>query len=225
MATVPMKQLRAPRTRRQGRLRAWFSLVSLAVMLLGASPLAAQYGGVDNSLFVDPRIPLDQTINGFGTGCAAGATVEITIDGVPGVLTTTIATADGNYSIVGLPLPDGLLAGEDYTVRASCGAVESTALITVLCYDGNLPVGGECQDGSDGTSGGTPPTTTTTTTTTTQPGGSDGGDGGDGSAPPDLAVTGLSYGEYLLPAAASLLAGGWFLILVARRRDDDSTYV
>ena len=55
-------------------------LGSIAALVLAtiavASPAGAQYGGTGIDLFVDPRVPIDETWSLFGSGCAAGATVE-----------------------------------------------------------------------------------------------------------------------------------------------------
>ncbi|MEM9466178.1 MAG: hypothetical protein AAGA90_12450 [Actinomycetota bacterium] len=209
------------------------TFAALAAAIVGlAAPAHAQYGGGGITFFTDPRVPIDDTFSVFGSGCAAGETVVITIDGVPGTVATTTASAAGNYSISDIDLPLGLIAGDDYDVRATCGPETATAIMTLLCHDGELPVDGNCLDGSDGTVGGVGPTTTTTTvapdddgsggTTGGVPGddtSSDGsgGSSGDGSSPA-LAITGASFTELLVQSAVTLFAVGFLLVLVARRR-------
>ena len=211
------------------------SIAALGALLFGiAGPAHAQYGGGGITFFADPRVPINDTFSVFGSGCAAGETVEISIDEVPGVLATITASAAGNYSIADIDLPLGMIAGTDHDVRAACGTETATALMTLLCHDGELPVDGECLDGSDGTVGGVGPTTTTTTTP--NPGNSDGdggsttggvpgGDtssggssGGRTSDTPSLAITGASFTELLVQGAVTLFAAGFLLVLVARRR-------
>lgn len=220
------------------RLVALSAAVAAAILGL-AGPAHAQYGDGGLDFFTDPRVPIGDTFSVFGSGCAAGQTVEISIDGVPGVVATTTASAAGNYSASEIDLPLGLIAGAEVDVRATCGPDTATALMTLLCHDGDLPVDGECDDGSDGVVGGVGPTTTTTTvvpdpadggSTTggegggttgggTPTDGSDGSTGGDGSPGPDLAITGASFTEILVQASVTLFAVGFLLILVARRRN------
>ena len=213
---------------------------AVVVLLLGlAGPAHAQYGDGGLDFFTDPRVPIGETFSVFGSGCAAGQTVEISIDGIPGVVATTTASAAGNYAISDIDLPLGLVAGTDLDVRATCGADTATALMTLLCHDGELPVDGECEDGSDGIVGGVGPTTTTTTvapdpgdggdTTGGEGGGTGGGsptDGSDGStgtdgSNPDLAITGASFTQVLVQVAVTLFAAGFLLVLAARRRQPD----
>lgn len=212
--------------------------IAAVVMVLGlTAPAHAQYGDDGIDFFTDPRVPIGDTFSVFGSGCAAGSIVEITIDGIPGVIATTTASAAGNYSIADIDLPLGLVAGTEHDVRATCGSETATALMTLLCHDGELPVDGECDDGSDGIVGGVPPTTTTLAPDPTQgddggttggtPGDSTGDDtpngssngssGGDGSSPA-LAITGASLTELLVQVAVTLFAAGFLLVLVARRR-------
>ena len=102
-------------------------VAALAALIVGvAGPAHAQYGGGGITFFPDPRVPIGQTLSVFGSGCAAGSTVEISIDGVPGVLATTTASAAGNYAIAAIELPDGLVAGTDLDMRATC-ETETTA--------------------------------------------------------------------------------------------------
>ena len=105
-------------------------------------------------------------------------------------------------------------------------------LTTLLCPSGDLPVDGDCEDGSDGITGGVGPTTTTTTTPTPNPGDGDGGDGGStsggtpdddssggtGGGTPDLAITGASFAERLVQLGVTLFALGFLFVLTARRR-------
>lgn len=206
-----------------------------------AAPAAAQYGGGgsgDMTFFVSPvRVPVDQTFIGFGTGCDDGDEVQISIDGVPGVLATTIAgPPGGNFSVSDVPLPDGLMAGDDHEVRATCENGDSlTFTITLVCPSGDDPVAGDCEDGSDGVVGGSGPTTTTTTTTTPGSGDGSGGtsggsnpsngsDGGTGGSPP-LAFTGAAFTGWLLQGAMTLVGLGALIVVAARRRLSDDASV
>ena len=213
----------------------------VAAATVFAAPAAAQYGGGGGTMtfFVSPvRVPVDQTFTGFGTGCDDGDEVEISIDGVPGVLaTTTAAPPGGTFSAPGIPVPDGLLAGDDHDVRATCENGDTlTFTITLVCPSGDDPVDGSCEDGSDGIAGGTGPTTTTTTTTTTPDdgsGGTTGGSGPDGSDPdggtdgsPPLAFTGAAFTGWLLQASMTLVGFGVLIVVAARRRlNDDASVV
>ena len=226
-----------------GRLLA-AGFAAFVLLFVLAGPASAQYGGGGTQVFLDQvRVPVDQPFGVFGRDCPAGSTVEITIDGVPGVLATTTASDNGFYTASGIPLPDGLTAGSDYVVRATCGPNTATALMTLVCPSGDDPVGGSCEDGSDGIVGGVGPTTTTTTTTvpggngttttTTVPGGggsTSGGGGGDsspgssgggsGSDGDGLAFTGAAFSEMLVQIGVSLFALGFALVIVARRRNE-----
>ncbi|MEM9521097.1 MAG: hypothetical protein AAGA37_17385 [Actinomycetota bacterium] len=211
------------------------TLVATVVLLLGAAaPAGAQYGDDEVDFFTDPRVPIDETFSASGSGCPAGSIVDISIDGVPGVIASTIASAAGNYAIADIPLPEGLSAGSDLDVRATCEAATTTSVMTLLCYDGQLPIDGECEDGSDGIVGGIAPTTTTTIAPAPNPGSGDDGSttGGDESSPggsggsadsgsgsgPNLAITGASLSERLVQIGVTLFAIGFVLILAARRR-------
>lgn len=221
------------RPRRSGRLLAPRLLAGLAIGFVASLPTVAgaQYGG-GGSLAVDPvEVEIDGVFSYFGTQCAVASTVVITLDGFPDILDTTIALDDSSYSGVDVPLPAGVVAGTQYTVRATCGSDERVAVITAVCNGGTLPVAGECPDGQ--TVGGEDPPGTTTSTTTSLPGGSGGsggttggdgsGDGGSGGTPgpdPDLAVTGASFAERIARIGATLVAIGGFVVLIARRGDD-----
>ena len=221
----------SPRPRRRNRRRLF---ASVAIAALASSPTlaGAQYGG-GAYLTVNPvEVEIDGVFSYFGTQCAGGSTVVITLDGFPDILDTTIAEDDSSYTGFDVGLPDGVIAGTQYTVRATCGPDENFAVITAVCNGGTLPVAGECPDGQ--TVGGQDPpgTTTTTTTSTTVPGGSGGtggttgsdGDGGSGSTTgtnPDLAVTGATFAERAAQIGATLVAAGAFVVLIARRRTDE----
>lgn len=224
-----------------GRLLA-AGFAAFVMLFVLAGPASAQYGGGGTQVFLDQvRVPVDQPFGVFGRDCPAGSTVEITIDGVPGILATTTASANGFYTASGIPLPDGLTAGSDYVVRATCSGNTATALMTLVCPSGDDPVGGSCEDGSDGIVGGVGPTTTTTTTTvpggggtttTTVPGGggntsggggddsSPGSSGGSGSDGDGLAFTGAAFSEILVQIGVSLFALGFVLVILARRRGE-----
>ena len=194
-------------------------LACVAVVAL-AGPAHAQYGGPGITFFPDPRVPIGQTYSVFGTGCSAGETVVITIEGLPGTTATTTATAGGNFAVSGIDLPPGATPGTVLNHRATCGPQTTTGLTTVLCSNGTLPVDGVCEDGSGGTSGGVP------TTTTLVPNPGDGGstsggvpsDGSSGGSNPGLAITGASFTALLVQGAVTLFAGGFLLLMVARRR-------
>jgi hypothetical protein len=197
------------------------ALLTAAALTLGfTAPASAQYGGAGVSVFVSPaRLPVDQTFDVFGQNCAAGATVEITIDGVAGVLATEVADAGGFYAVNDIVLPDGLLAGTDQTVRATCGPETGTAVLTLVCHSGDDPVDGSCEDGSAGVVGGPGPTTTTTV-----PGGGTSGSGtGSNTGSTDgqsLAITGASHAQFFVQLAVTLLGLGVFLVVITKRRRD-----
>lgn len=200
------------------------SLVALclaAAAILTSSPASAQYGGgVD--LFVDPtRVPIDGTFDYFGSSCPAGSTVTITIDAIPGLLDSTTAFDDTSFAGSDVTVPPGLVAGQDYTVRASCGGNSDTAVIRAVCNDGTDPVDGTCPDGK--TIGGQDPTSTTTTTPGSGGDGGSGGTGGDAGTTPGLAVTGASFVEQAAQIAVTLIALGGILLLFADRRRERTT--
>jgi hypothetical protein len=201
--------------------RSLVALVFATAAFLTSSPAGAQYGGgVD--LFVDPaRVPIDGTFDYFGSNCPAGSTVTITIDGIPGVVDSTVAFDDSSYAGNDVGLPAGVVAGLDYTVRASCGGDSDTAVIRAVCNGGTDPVDGACPDGQ--TVGGQDPTATTTTI----PGsggdgvpGSSGGTGGNGGTTPDLAVTGASFVEQTVQIGITLISLGALLLLFTGKRRD-----
>jgi hypothetical protein len=214
-----------PRTPSFGR-RVFVALAALAAVLAVAAPAGAQYGGgVD--LFVDPtRVEIDGTFDYFGSSCPAGGTVTITIDGIAGVLDTAAAFADSSYAGSDVAMPGGVMAGQDYTVRASCGGSSDTAVIRAICNGGPDPVDGACPDGQ--TVGGQDPTATTTTTTPSSGGnggsggsngsGGSGGNGGTSGSNPNLAVTGASFAEQVAQVGISLVALGGILVLFASKR-------
>ncbi|GJM39625.1 MAG: hypothetical protein DHS20C19_29920 [Acidimicrobiales bacterium] len=221
----PMPPARSRSLRPSKRLAA---AAVIGCALAAATPAAAQYGGGAN-LTVDPvEVELDGDFSYLGTDCAGGSTVVITIDGFADILDTTTAGDDSSYTGSGVELPDGVVAGDVYTVRATCNGVENFTTITAVCNGGDLPVDGECPDG--GTLGGEDPTATTTTTTTastttTLPGGTTGGSGSGGNGDttgttPDLAVTGATFAEQAAQLGATLVAIGGFVVLLARRRRD-----
>jgi hypothetical protein len=79
--------MRIPRIRPVPRTIITSTLALLAVLFGTVGPAHAQYGGGGITFFPEPRVPVDQEFSVTGTGCAAGETVEITIDGVPFDLT------------------------------------------------------------------------------------------------------------------------------------------
>jgi uncharacterized membrane protein YgcG len=230
---APALRLSTDRPRLRRRIAA--GAVVVLAMLMTTAPAGAQYGGGVN-LFVDPtRVEVDGAFDYFGSGCPAGSTVTITIDGFPGVLATTVAFDDSSYAGTDVAMPDGVIAGQDYTVRASCGGNADTAVARAVCNGGTDPVDGTCPDGQ--TVGGQDPTATTTTTT---PGngsdgngsdgngssgnGSDGnGSGGTGGTGPDLAVTGAWFAEQAAQLGVTLMAMGGFLVLFATKRRERAT--
>jgi len=182
-----------------------------------ASPAAAQYGGTVD-LFVDPtRVEIDGVFGYFGSSCPAGSTVTITIDGFPDTLDTALAFDDSSFAGSGVDLPNGVIAGQSYTVRASCAGSSATVTLQAVCNGGTDPVGGECPDGR--TIGGGDPTDPSTTTTT--PGGN--GTGGTGGTGSDLAVTGASFAEQAAQIGVTLVAlGAIFVLFAAKRRERET---
>ena len=200
------------------------ALFLAAAAILTSSPASAQYGGgVD--LFVDPtRVPIDGAFDYFGSSCPAGSTVTVTVDGIPGVLDSTVAFGDTSFAGSDVSVPPGLVAGQDYTVRASCGGNSDTAVIRAVCNDGTDPVDGTCPDAK--TVGGQDPTSSTTTTPGSGGDGSSdgtGGTGGNTGTNPGLAVTGASFVEQAAQIAVTLIALGGILLLVADRRRERTT--
>ena len=120
-----------------------------------------------------------------------------------------------------MTVPPGLVAGQDYTVRASCGGNSDTAVIRAVCNDGTDPVDGTCPDGR--TVGGQDPTSPTTSTPGSGGDGSTGGTGGNTGTNPGLAVTGASFAEQAALIAVTLIALGGILLLVADRRRERTT--
>ena len=208
-------------------VRAVARLVVVTAVLLGAAlPAAAQYGGGPN-LFVDPvRIEVGSSFDAFGNSCPPGSTVTLTIDGIPRILGTSTAQANGIYLFDDVPAPPEFVPGVEYVVRADCGGGTATFVVAAVCVGGQDPINGSC----DGGLGSIP------TTTSTIPGGGPGGPGGpgdpgdpgDGSATPDgtggsssspgLAFTGLSQLTLTLQIGVSLIAAGVVFALLGRRR-------
>jgi hypothetical protein len=189
------------------------------VLTVTVAPASAQYGGTP-TLFVDPvQVEIDSTFDAVGFNCPGASEVTITIDGISGILGTTIAADDNSYAADGIDMPDGVVAGQEYDVRATCAGGSATFRITAVCNGGSLPVNGVCPDGR--TVGGADPNPSTTTTTTTAPGGTTGGSGGtSGSDDTILAVTGASFVEQAVQIGATLVALGAILVLfTARRRE------
>ena len=108
--------------------------LAIATAALGVvAPAGAQYAGNELVLIVTPITPPEGgTISGIGTGCPAGSTVTITLEGVAGILATVTASADTSYSFTNAQLPSGLTVGGDYHVVASCAGEIETAMITIL---------------------------------------------------------------------------------------------
>lgn len=214
-------------------IRRLFAVLFVATASLAlTAPAGAQYGGgVD--LFVDPtRVEIDGTFDYFGSSCPGGSTVTITIDGIAGVLDTTTAFDDSSYAGNVVALPDGVVAGQDYTVRAECGGGSDTAVVRAVCNGGEDPVDGACPDGQ--TVGGQDPTATTTSTTPGSGGtggnsgtggtggtggsGGSGGTGGTSGTDPDLAVTGARFVEQIAQIGITLIALGGLVVLFAGKR-------
>ncbi|MEQ8840698.1 MAG: hypothetical protein RIB98_06930 [Acidimicrobiales bacterium] len=156
----------------------WLPAVVLfvAALMWSVAPAAAQYGG-GVSVVVDPiRVEIGEDFAYFGSSCPAGSTVTITIDGLPGIADTTIANDDSSFGGTTVPLPEAVVPGQDYVVRATCNGDSATSTLRAVCRGGDDPVDGECPGGTIGE---------VTTTTSTTPGGSGtgGGDngGGDGT--------------------------------------------
>ena len=203
-------------------VRAVARLVLVAAVLFGgALPAAAQYGGGPN-LFVDPvRIEAGSSFDAFGNSCPPGSTVTLTIGGIPRVLGTTTAQANGIYLFDDVAAPPEFVPGVDYVVRADCGGGTATFVVTAVCVGGHDPINGSC----DGGLGSVPSTSSTTPGGGTGgPGGTGGGSGnpdgtGGGSSNPDLAFTGLSNLALSLQIGVSLIAAGLVMTLLGRRRN------
>jgi hypothetical protein len=215
-----------PDSRRSPRTALCGLLFSALALLAVASPAAAQYGGTP-TLFVDPvLVETDTTFDAVGFNCPGGSIVTITIDGIAGTLTTTTTADDSSYSSAGINMPEGIVAGEDYDVRASCAGGSATFTITAVCNGGAFPVDGSCPDGR--TIGGENPDPSSTTTSTTTPGGGTTGQPGGGTTgqpgnptdieTTDLAVTGASFAEQAAQIGITLVALGAVLVLFATRR-------
>jgi hypothetical protein len=207
-----------PDSRRSPRTALWGLLFGALALLAVASPAAAQYGGTP-TLFVDPvLVEIDTTFDAVGFNCPAGSIVTITMDGIAGTLTTTTTADDSSYSSAGINMPEGIVAGEDYDVRASCAGDSATFTITAVCNGGAFPVDGSCPGGT--TVGGENPDPSSTTTSTTTPGGGTTGQPGNptGIGTTDLAVTGASFAEQAAQIGITLVALGAILVLVATRR-------
>ena len=209
--------------------RLLFGLVAVGTLAVPATA-SAQYAGHERGFLVSPlRVPSGGDLSGVGFGCSGGATVTITIQGEPGILTTVIAEDDSSYSFSEQAIPGTLVIGDTYTAVASCDGVFETADFTVICASGDEPdINGECP---------IPPTTTTTTTTTTVPGSTTTVPGSTttvvptttapptttissdaGSISDPLAVTGAStFG--ILRIAGTMVGLGALLVLLGRRRD------
>ncbi|MEM7141900.1 MAG: hypothetical protein AAF548_12800 [Actinomycetota bacterium] len=206
--------------------------LAMVVVALGVGPAGAQYGGGAN-LIVDPvEVPIDGTFDYLGDGCPAGSTVEITVDGFPAILDTTIANDDSTYVGFTVDMPDGVVAGTVYRVEANCGGVTNFANITAVCNDGSLPIDNACPDGQTVGGEDPPPTSSTTSTIPGQGGSGNGGTsgGGDDGSPgggdqPALAVTGASMVEQIATVGATLVAFGAILVLLTGRRRDDAPTV
>ncbi len=200
-------------------LRAVAAGVWMTALVLASTtaPAFAQYGGTP-TLFVDPvQVEIDSTFDAVGFNCPGASEVTITIDGISGILGTTIAADDNSYAVDGIDMPDGVVAGQEYDVRATCAGGTATFRITAVCNGGSLPVNGSCPDGR--TVGGADPNPSSTTTTTTTPGGTTGGSGGTtGSDDTILAVTGASFVEQAVQIGVTLVAVGAILVLFTSRR-------
>lgn len=201
-------------------------LLAYAMTLGLAAPAAAQYGGTP-TLFVDPvRVPIEGTFDAFGFNCPGASVVTITIDGFPGILATTIANDDSSYAAPAIPMPPGVIAGQDYVVRATCAGGSATFTITAVCNDGSDPVDGECPD--DRTVGGQPDGPTTSSPPGAGPDDPAAGPGdttgpdGQGTGGSNLAFTGAGPVATFVRVGVTLLAVGGVLILIAQRRRPDT---
>ncbi len=197
-------------------------LVGITLLLLfTAAPAAAQYGGGGIQVFVDPvRVPVDQTFDVFGRDCAAGSTVTITIDGFPSTVATGTASAGGFYTVDAVVLPDGFTPGNNHDVRATCGSQTATALITIVCSDGNDPVDGSCDNAAGGGTAGIVPTTTEAAPAG---GGATGtGTGTSSSSEDGLAFTGAAFTQRIIQVGVTLFGVGLMLVVIARRRGEET---
>lgn len=189
------------------------AVASTAVVL--AAPAAAQYS--NSALVVDPiRVPHGTVFSGTGLGCSVHAPVDISIDGIPGVLVTVTPADDGSFVFGPVDLPASTVPGQDYTVRADCRNTDDTPLtlsaaITVVCPDGSDPVGGICPGATTPTT--TPPTTTLSQVTTTV------STSNTNEGP--LAYTGAGHALTLARFGIGLVAVGGLLMAATRRRHTD----
>lgn len=230
MTRTNLRSRRTPSVRRlapRAVLATLAGLVAFSSVLL-AGPAGAQYGS-GPSIFVDPvLVEIDGDFDAVGFNCPGATMVVITIDGFPDMLGEAPANDDNSYGVPQLDMPDGVVAGEEYTVRATCDGRTATTTITATCNDGSLPTSGSCPDGL--VVGGQPDPVVSTTTTpgavpTTTP--SDSGTtsrntpDGDNSSP-TLAVTGASFAEQAAQVGITLVAFGAILVLLtSRRRNND----
>lgn len=188
--------------------------VAMTVAVL-AAPAGAQYS--NSALVVDPiRVPYGTVFSGTGLGCSVHAPVDISIDGIPGVLVTVTPADDGSFVFGPVDLPASTVPGQDYTVRADCRNTDDTPLtlsaaVTVVCPDGTDPVGGVCPGATTPTT--TPPTTTLSQVTTTV------ATSNTNEGP--LAYTGAGHAVALARVAVGLIAVGGILVAATRRRHAD----
>lgn len=169
-----------------------------------AAPAVAQYAGNERGFVVSPlRVPSGGDLSGVGFGCSGASTVTITIAGEPGVFTTVIAEDDSSYQFNGVPIPVSLIIGDTYSAVASCDGVFETANFTVICANGDEPVGGTCPTSTPTTTApaNTPTTTSVTATNVGDP----------------LAVTGADS-ILLIQIAATLVGFGALFLILGRRR-------
>ena len=204
----------------------------VALMTEGALPADAQYGDGGVTIVTEPRVAVGDTFSVFGNGCDAGETVEISIDGRSDVLGAAAASPGGGYSFADITLPSGVVAGTDHEIRATCRAQTNTALMTVLCRDGSMPVDGACPDVVDRTISGIEPAAAAGVipAPTSERGGDAGTSGddppatsADSSDPATLAITGASFSELATKGAVTLIAVGIVLVRAAQRRHPEST--
>jgi len=197
--------------------RLLFGLVAVSALAVPGAA-SAQYAGHERGFLVSPlRVPSGGDLSGVGFGCSGGATVTITIQGEPGILTTVVADDDSTYSFTDVPIPGTLVIGDTYTAVASCDGVFETAGFTVICANGDEPdINGDCPILPTTTTTTVPGSATTVVPSTAPPTTTISGDSGGISDP--LAVTGAStFG--ILRIAGTMVGLGALLVLLGRRRD------
>jgi hypothetical protein len=103
------------------------SLVVTMSGVVSPSTTRSTPGGGGSLTIDDPTLAPGQGSHISGTGCSAGATVDMRFDGQQ--IATTTADSDGNFDLVGTP-PSGTAPGH-YTMTATCDGLEQSVVVTV----------------------------------------------------------------------------------------------